>query len=87
MPDLVGLTIVDEPAAWAQIGFAVSRAAFVVGGVMVGSSVATKVVGQGGRSSTRTRSGMRGGMSGDAEVGGSVRSGGPVGPGGGCGAV
>ena len=35
MPDLVGLTIADEPAAWAEIGFAVSRAAFVLGGVTV----------------------------------------------------
>jgi len=33
--DLVGLTIADEPAAWTEIGFAVSRAAFVLGGVTV----------------------------------------------------
>jgi len=35
VPDLVGLTIADEPAAWGEIGFAVSRAAFALGGVSV----------------------------------------------------
>lgn len=35
VPDLVGLTIADAPEAWAQIGFAVTDGAFVLGGVTI----------------------------------------------------
>ena len=35
VPDLVGLTIADAPAAWAELGFAVSGGAFVLGGVTI----------------------------------------------------
>jgi hypothetical protein len=86
VPDLVGLTIADEPAAWTEIGFAVSRAAFVLGGVTVEVVGRDEGGGSGGRSSTRTRSAVRGGVNGGDEDGW-VRDGAPLGPGGGCGAV